>query len=77
MLRRSDEAVDRNGDSAFERNCLVKDHGPPKAALRVLDKTISFEVLSAIAIDGPLRPYMIANRSCGSDMLPVTELRSI
>jgi hypothetical protein len=36
----------------FERNCLVKDHGPPKAALRVLDKTISFASTVAIAIDG-------------------------
>jgi hypothetical protein len=36
----------------FERNLPVKGHGPPKAALRALDRKISFENATAIAIDG-------------------------
>jgi hypothetical protein len=35
----------------FERNFPVKDK-PPKAALRVLDRKISFENTVAVAIDG-------------------------
>jgi hypothetical protein len=36
----------------FERNFPVKGPGPPKAALRALDRKVSFEKTLAVAIDG-------------------------